>query len=231
MNLQNAAVCNAKESANLFACTDAISGDKIKALLCVLSYKVTQSQLNLVFGYDVPVTFRVEGCSKAEVHISGYYQPVGDSDVDDSDDEDEDFDEEAFMNTIKNSKSSLDDEDKIVVKEDMSGSDDSEETDSDDERVDAAFIQKMISENSKKGDAKKDADESSEEESDSEDSGSDSTEEEPVPKKAKAAPPSNSKKPMQNTTPSQKSKPQQHNTPKSGQKKQKNQKSGEKRKR
>ena len=95
MNLQNAAVCNAKESVNLFACSDAISGDKIKALLCVLSSKIPQTQLSLVFGYDVPVSFRVEGCSKAEVHITGYYQPIGDSDSEDSDDEGDDFDEEA----------------------------------------------------------------------------------------------------------------------------------------
>lgn len=95
MNLQNVAVCNVKESVSLFACSDAISGDKIKALLCVLSPKIPQTQLSLVFGYDVPVAFRVEGDSKAEVHITGYYQPIGDSDDDESDSEGDDFDEEA----------------------------------------------------------------------------------------------------------------------------------------
>lgn len=217
MNLQNVAVCNVKDTVSLFACTDAISGDKIKALLAVLSSKNPQTQLSLVFGYDVPISFRVEGCTKAEVHISGYYQPTGESD-DESDDEGEDFDEEAYLNTLRNADGSLNEEGKMLIQEDTSGSDDSEESDSEDERVDADFIKKMIAKN---GGADEESASDSEEESDSEESES---EEEP-PKKKVVSTPSSGKKSKQNT-PVSKGKPAAQN---SSQKK--NQKSGEKRKR
>jgi nucleophosmin 1 len=221
MNLQNVAVTNAKESVNLFACTDAISGDKVKALLAVLSSKIPQAQLNLVFGYDVPVAFRVEGCSKAEVHISGYYQPVGDdSDSDDDSDDDsegDDFDEEAYMNSLKNADGSLTEEGKMLVADDMSGSEDSQESDSEDERVDADFIKKMIAQSGgANGDSESDSEEESEEEEE---------EEAPPPKKQKAV-----------VTPSGKgsSKSKQKSaqkTPNSSQKNHNKMKSGEKRKR
>lgn len=46
----------------------------------------------MVFGYDVPVKFSIEGASKtASVHLSGYFQP-GPDDDDEDDDEDGDDD-------------------------------------------------------------------------------------------------------------------------------------------
>ena len=44
----------------------------------------------MVFGYDVPVKFTVEGaCTAASVHLTGYFQPGPDDDnEDDEDDED-----------------------------------------------------------------------------------------------------------------------------------------------
>lgn len=223
MNLQNVAVCNVKDTVSLFACTDSISGDKIKALLAVLSSKNPQAQLSLVFGYDVPVSFRVEGCNKAEVHISGYYQPTGESD-DESDDEGDDFDEEAYLNTLKNADGSLNEEGKMLIQDDMSGSEDSEESDSEDERVDAEFIKNMIAKN---GDGATKESDSSEEDSDEdseEDSEEDTESEEEPPKKKIVSTPSSGNKSKQNT-PVSKGKSVQNSNQK------KNQKSGEKRKR
>lgn len=212
MNLNNVAVCNAKDTVNFFACTDAISGDKVKALLAVLSSKIPQTQLSLVFGYDVPVSFRVEGCSKAEVHISGYYQPIGESDDEDSDDEGDDFDEEAYLNTLRNADGTLNEEGKMLIEDDMSGSEDSQGSDSEDERVDADFIKKMLAKNG--GAAPEESDSEEEEESE---------EEEPPQKKKVVSTPSSGKKSKQNT-PVSKGKP-------AAQNQKKNQKSGEKRKR
>lgn len=46
----------------------------------------------MVFGYDVPVKFSIEGaCKTASVHLSGYFQPGPD---DDDEDDDEDGDDE-----------------------------------------------------------------------------------------------------------------------------------------
>jgi hypothetical protein len=46
----------------------------------------------MVFGYDVPVKFSIEGaCKTASVHLSGYFQP-GPDDDDEDDDEDGDDD-------------------------------------------------------------------------------------------------------------------------------------------
>ena len=44
----------------------------------------------MVFGYDVPVKFTVEGaCTTASVHLTGYFQPgPDDENEDDEDDED-----------------------------------------------------------------------------------------------------------------------------------------------
>jgi hypothetical protein len=218
MNLQNVAVTNIDKTVNIFACSDAISGDKLNALISVLSAKSPHAILSLVFGYDVPVTFRVEGCSKAEVHISGYYQPIGDGeDSEDSEEEGDDFDEEAYMNTLTNADGSLNAEGKMIIGGgDMgSGSEDDEESDSEDERVDADFIKKMLAQNNGgKSEANTAIESDSEEEEE---------EEVPVPKKSKVTTPAG-KKSNQNT-PASKGKGA---APKSNQK---NQKSGEKRKR
>ena len=45
----------------------------------------------MVFGYDVPVKFTLEGaCKAASVHLSGYFQPGPDDDEEDEEDGDED---------------------------------------------------------------------------------------------------------------------------------------------
>ena len=45
----------------------------------------------MVFGYDVPVKFTVEGASTtASVHLTGYFQPGPDDDNEDDDEDDED---------------------------------------------------------------------------------------------------------------------------------------------
>lgn len=123
-----------------------------------------------------------------------------------------------YMNTLKNADGSLNDEGKMLIGEDMSGSEDSEESDSEDERVDADFIKKMIAKNGG-GDAAASDSDSEEEEEESEDE-----EEEPAPKKVKAVVTPSGKKSKQNT-PASKAK----QTPNSNQKN--NKKSGEKRKR
>ncbi len=45
----------------------------------------------LVFGYDVPVKFTIDGDAAAIVHITGYYQPGPDDDDNDEEDEDDDY--------------------------------------------------------------------------------------------------------------------------------------------
>jgi hypothetical protein len=43
----------------------------------------------MVFGYDVPVKFSVEGaCKTASVHLTGYFQPGPDDEEEEDEDED-----------------------------------------------------------------------------------------------------------------------------------------------
>ena len=226
MNLQSVAVIKNEKPVQLYACTDSISGDKIKGLLCVVSPKSPNCQLNLVFGYDVPVVFKIEGCDKAEVHISGYYQPASDSDVED------DSDEELAENTLLNGG-------KMVIENDKSDSDSDEtDTDSEDERVDAAFINKMVSQQSKSASQEPGSDSDSEGDEDDDDDDDDSddseSEDEEPPKKVVATPTGKKSKPStpnsKATTPMNKGKQQPKASTPSSNKKNK-QKSGEKRKR
>lgn len=54
--------------------TTSVEGDKLESVIGTLRGKtVEQFSLDLVFGYDVPVAFSVEG--KGEVYLNGYYQP------------------------------------------------------------------------------------------------------------------------------------------------------------
>lgn len=47
--------------------------------------------VGMVFGYDVPVKFSVEGgCKAASVHLTGYFQPGPDDEDDEEDEDDED---------------------------------------------------------------------------------------------------------------------------------------------
>jgi len=85
----------------IHAQTDDIEDNKISAVIGTLRPgTVDQIALGLVFGYEVPVTFSISGESKAAVHLSGYFQPGPDADLDDDleddedDEEDEDEDEE-----------------------------------------------------------------------------------------------------------------------------------------
>ena len=51
----------------------------------------------MVFGYDVPVKFSVEGaCKTASVHLTGYFQP-GPDDDEEEEDEDEDGKKNLFI--------------------------------------------------------------------------------------------------------------------------------------
>jgi hypothetical protein len=52
----------------------------------------------MVFGYDVPVKFSIEGaCKTASVHLSGYFQPGPD---DDDEDDDEDGDDDGMPQAL-----------------------------------------------------------------------------------------------------------------------------------
>ncbi len=71
--------------------TLAIEGDPLTAVICTLRNKGTeQTNLNLVFGYDVTTKFSVVGDAKYSVFLSGYYQPA----PEDFSDEEGDFDGE-----------------------------------------------------------------------------------------------------------------------------------------
>jgi hypothetical protein len=59
----------------------------------------------MVFGYDVPVKFSIEGaCKTASVHLSGYFQPGPD---DDEEDDDEDGDDDGTSRAFANRKRML----------------------------------------------------------------------------------------------------------------------------
>ena len=65
-----------------------IEGDEMNALLCTLrANTLEQTNLALVFGYDVPVSFSVTGDARGSMHLSGYFQPGPDDDADDEDDD------------------------------------------------------------------------------------------------------------------------------------------------
>ena len=84
-------------------------------VLCSLSKSIPQTSLQLVFGFDVPVEFSVDG--NGTVSLSGYYQPGPESlsdddsemDMYDFDGEDDDSEDEAeraatYKKMIENSK-------------------------------------------------------------------------------------------------------------------------------
>ena len=59
----------------------------------------------MVFGYDVPVKFSIEGaCKTASVHLSGYFQPGPD---DDEEDDDEDGDDDGTSQAFARRKRML----------------------------------------------------------------------------------------------------------------------------
>ena len=59
----------------------------------------------MVFGYDVPVKFSIEGaCKTASVHLSGYFQPGPD---DDEEDDDEDGDDDGTSQAFASRKRML----------------------------------------------------------------------------------------------------------------------------
>ena len=82
LNLQLAALAGeGKGQAVVKVETVAIEGDPINAVLCTLrSEKTEQTNLNLVFGYDVGTKFSFVGDAKSSVFLSGYYQPAPDMD-------------------------------------------------------------------------------------------------------------------------------------------------------
>ena len=160
---------SSKSGYRVFATTEDIHGDERKSLLGTLRpISCENTQLSLVFGYDIPVKFSVEGGedSKASVFISGYFQPgpeVGDEDDDDIDymdaydDDDDDEEEEEEDDEDENEQGGAKKKKKIMnqalssavaaessdEESSSSGSDDSSE----DEKVDEMFISKMIAKN------------------------------------------------------------------------------------
>ena len=56
--------------------TVSIEGEPLESTLATLRDGVSdQVALSLVFGFDVPTTFTIEGNKDNEVYLSGYYQP------------------------------------------------------------------------------------------------------------------------------------------------------------
>lgn len=79
--------------------TVSVEGDDIVAVIATLKPGNEQVSVNLVFGFDVPVTFIVDAENAGTVHLSGYYQPGPDMSDDDDDymgmgDDEEDSEEE-----------------------------------------------------------------------------------------------------------------------------------------
>ena len=169
LNVQQAAlVCeneNAKGSMQVICHTTAIEGDALTSVIGTLRpNSVDQFAMALVFGYDVPVKFSVEGSLKGGVvHLSGYYQPGPDDDDEDDDEmegmydmdeDDEDDDEEdgngpQYRKLLKakggdDDDDDEDDDEKIVVEGDDDDEDDDDDDDDEDDEVDEAFIQKMM---------------------------------------------------------------------------------------
>lgn len=89
LNLQQAALTNCTNSNGSMVVkvkTISVEGEDNEAVLCTLrTPSAEQTNLNLVFGFDVPATFTVSGDAKGTVYLSGYYQPA--PDLDDEDDE------------------------------------------------------------------------------------------------------------------------------------------------
>jgi hypothetical protein len=73
LNVQQAAL-SGEGTAVIKVHTTSVEGDKLESVIGTLRSKGNdQFPLNLVFGYDVPVAFSVEG--KGDVYLNGYYQP------------------------------------------------------------------------------------------------------------------------------------------------------------
>lgn len=76
LNVQQAVLTGGKagSSQELKVKTVSVEGDELEAVIAVLrSGTCDQCSMSLVFGYDVPVSFSVEG--NGTLHLSGYYQP------------------------------------------------------------------------------------------------------------------------------------------------------------
>ena len=88
LNVQLAAIASSPTDmvvGQIKAKTTNIEGEVVNAVLCTLRSKTCdQASLQLVFGFDVPVEFSVEG--SAVCVLSGYFQP-GPESMDDSDDD------------------------------------------------------------------------------------------------------------------------------------------------
>lgn len=163
LNVQQAAITG-EGHAVIKVKTVSVEGDNIEAVIATLRAKTTdQVNLSLVFGYDVPVSFVAEG--KADVYLSGYYQPGPEEEGDDEDDENdydseeddeegsEDDDEEANIRNAEAAIAKLGAARKALKdapaedSEDDSEDDDSEEDsedDSEEEKIDSAFVAKMV---------------------------------------------------------------------------------------
>jgi hypothetical protein len=62
--------------------------EEINVCLCTLrGQKVEQCSVSIVFGYDAPVSFYLEGEGRGTVYISGYLQPGPELEGDDEDDD------------------------------------------------------------------------------------------------------------------------------------------------
>ncbi len=102
LNVQNVAMTggkNEKESCTVFANTLSVEGEARDTLLGTLRpIACDQFQTQLVFGFDVPVTFSAKmDNSKMSVHLSGYFQPGPDDDMEEDSDDEEGYDDEENM--------------------------------------------------------------------------------------------------------------------------------------
>ena len=238
LNVQLAAIASSPDKevvGQIKAKTTNIDGEVITAVLCTLRSKLCdQTSLQLVFGFDVPVEFSVEG--NATCVLSGYFQP-GPESMDDSDDDmmygdedeeedEDDIDAETYKRLVTDSSGKGDDDSNDDSDED---SGDESEDDSEEDGVDAAFIKKMIEKNklkdseqsskaaeqsSKAAESGSDDDSEDGSDDDSEDDSDDVSDESPPPPPKKQQTPSGPKsKPNTPGTQGGKSKP---NTPGSG---------------
>jgi hypothetical protein len=198
LNIQQAALgedCgdNSKHSFVLHAKTVSIDGDDIDAVIGTLRpITCDQTNISLVFGFDVPTTFVLAGSGKGTLHLSGYFQPGPDDDEEEDMEglEGEDFDSDMDSEDMDSDSGDEDEEglsEKAALYKSLAGKasgkssdngklvvepfDDNEATssdDDDDEDVDDEFIAKMIRENGGDDDDEDSDEDSGESESESE---------------------------------------------------------------
>lgn len=209
LNVQQAAITG-EGHAVIKVKTVSVEGDKIDAVIATLRAKTTdQVNLSLVFGYDVPVSFVAEG--KADVYLSGYYQPGPEEEGEDEDEENDfdNYDSEEDSEDDEDEEGSEDDDEEANIRnaeaaiaklgaarkalknapaedseDDSEDEEEDSEDDSEEEKIDSAFVAKMVAKHGLAGKAPKSSRvEELESEEDSEEGSEDESEEEAPPVK------------------------------------------------